>query len=104
MESLKYLAWHLIYACDERQLYEKLGSAEWSDRKSFIQWVNSCLRHGKPIKSILTQQHLDELSTFLMKAGEQQWKNAYFDFAWYILIFGNEKVRGKLDVLEDHMS
>lgn len=101
MEALKYLAWHLIYACDEIELYKKLAFIDLSDRKSFVQWVNRCLRNGKPIKTVLTQKHLDEISDFLTQVDEHQWKEVYYDFVYYALLFGNEKAKAKLDNLGD---
>jgi DNA modification methylase len=101
MEALKYLAWHLIYACDELELYNKLASEKIYERKIFVQWINQCLQQCKPIKSVLTKSHLDEISNFLIQADEQQWKKACSDFIWYVLIFGIEKVGDKWKELEE---
>lgn len=104
MEALKYLAWHLIYACDEMELYKKLASEEMYDCNNFVQWINHCLRNGKSMQTVLTQKHLDEISRFLTKSDMHQWKEAYCDFAYYALLFGNEKVSAKLDNLGDFKS
>ncbi|MCH5585792.1 hypothetical protein MK805_12645 [Shimazuella sp. AN120528] len=104
MEALKYLAWHLIYACDEREIYKKLSSEELDDRKSFVQWVNDCLQNGERIQTVLTQKHLNEISEYLIRTDEHQWRKAYFDFNYHVLIFGNEKLKAKLNALGDFNS
>jgi hypothetical protein len=100
MESVKYLAWHLIHTCDVVCLYEKLARIETFNRKQVIQWINQCLQHSRQIKTVLTQKHLDEISILLNQGDEGQLWIAYIDFAYYVLIFGNEKVKAKLDALK----
>lgn len=99
MEAIKYLAWHLLHACEDSDLHEKLTSFPPDDRKQIVHFIKWCLQNGKRIQTLLTQAHLNEITSVLQHGADEEVEDFHFHLTMYICEFGMEMVKGKLDNL-----
>jgi hypothetical protein len=99
VEAIKYLAWHLIHCCDDLYLYEKLTSFQSDDRERIIQAINGCLSHGSPINTVLTKDHLVQITDVLFHGNSAEVTELHFDLTMYVLAFGLKKIRSQLEKL-----
>ncbi len=99
MEAVKYLAWHLLHACEDQGLHDKLTSVSPSDRKEIAQLIKWCLQNGKRINTILTQEHLNEITAILQNGNDEEIAEFHFNLAVQILSLGVEQVKVELQKL-----
>lgn len=100
MESIKFLARHLIHTYKDIDLYEKLTSMEADDRKSIIRLINWSIKHGERDHTGFTQQHLNEIADLLIHGNDEQVAEFYFDLTMYVLSFGRERIEAQLKKLD----
>lgn len=101
MEAVKYLAWHLLHSCEDN-LHEKLTSFSPSDRKKIVQLIKWCLQNGKRIQTLLTQTHLNEITSILQNGKDEEVEEFHFHLTMYVFTFGLEKMNVELEQLLDH--
>jgi hypothetical protein len=99
MEAIKYLAWHLLHSCGDSNLHEKLTSFPPDDRKKMVQFIQWGLQNGKRIQTLLTQAHLNQITTILKNGRDEDVKDFHFQLTMYIFNLSMEKLKGKLDDL-----
>jgi hypothetical protein len=99
LEAVKYLAWHLLHSCEDTNLHEKLTSFSPNDRKQIVQLIQWCLQNGKKIQTLLTQAHLNQITSILKFGEEEEVEEFHFHLTMYVFTFGMEKVKGQLDKL-----
>jgi hypothetical protein len=98
-EAVKYLAWHLLHSCEDTNLHEKLTSFSPNDRKQIVQLIQWCLQNGKKIQTLLTQAHLNQITSILKFGEEEEVEEFHFHLTMYVFTFGLEKMKGQLDEL-----
>mgnify|MGYP006951159605 CR=1 FL=1 len=99
MEAVKYLAWHLLHSCEDSNLHEKLTSFPPNDRKQIVQLIQWCLQNGKRIQTLLTQAHLNQITSILQHGQEEEVEDFHFHLTMYVFTYGMEKMKGELDKL-----
>lgn len=100
MEAIKYLAWHLFYACEDMDLHDKLLSISPSDRKQIVQLIKWCLQNGKRINTVLKQEHLNQITEILQNGSNEEVEEFHFHMTMDVFLLEMEKIQKELDYLQ----